>query len=372
MSRFWPILPMALASIAVAATAHASPLIETMGPVGGNGGAQGVVTGAGAASTYFNPAMLMEADDELMLGFALISEQMGVTLQGRPQSGDVPLAVAGGGVVTPGGQPLPPDVVPTQWLQNGCPAGSGANQCPGSGFAARPRQSQGTSGKTHTYLTLGIVKNLVKDRFTLGIYAMLPIGDFTTAQAFYPDEREALFSNSLHPELYGDRLTAVSLIVGGGFRLLPELSVGASVSIGLANFATSNDYIQSATDYSQLLLDNSVKTDINVSPTVGVRYAPTRWLRFGGAIHSPEQFLVDTTIDATLPTGTESGTTARNVFDWMPWSVAFGARGRGRAPRLVHDVRRRIDRLRLLVRLPGSPGSEPEHVWTRGSASTTR
>ena len=102
MSRFWPILPMALASIAVAATAHASPLIETMGPVGGNGGAQGVVTGPGAASTYFNPALLMDADDELMLGFALISEQMGVTLQGRPQSGDVPLAVAGGGVVTPG------------------------------------------------------------------------------------------------------------------------------------------------------------------------------------------------------------------------------------------------------------------------------
>jgi long-chain fatty acid transport protein len=328
MSRCRRMVPMALASVVVAATAataHASPLIETMGPVGGNGGAQGVVTGAGAASTYFNPAMLVEADDELMLGFALISEQMGVTLQGRPQSGDVPLAVAGGGVVSPGGQPLPPDVVPTQWLQNGCPPGSGANQCPGSGFAARPRQGQGTSGKTRSYLTLGIVKTLIKDRFTLGIYAMLPIGDFTTAQAFYPDEREALFSNSLHPELYGDRLTSVSLVFGGGFRLLPNLSIGASVSVGLANLATSNDYIQSATDYSQLLLDNSVKTDVNVAPTVGVRYAPTSWLRFGGAIHSPEQFLVDTTIDATLPTGTESGTTARNVFDWMPWSVAFGA-----------------------------------------------
>lgn len=314
----------ALVVVAAAATARASPLVETMGPVGSSAGAQGVVTGAGAASTYFNPALLMEADDELLLGFALISEQMGVTLQGRPQSGDVPLAVAGGGVVTPGGQTLPPSVVPTQWLQNGCPPGSGAGQCPGSGFAARPRQSMGTSGQTRTYLTLGIVKNLVKDRFTLGIYAMLPIGSFTTAQAFYPDEREALFSNSLHPELYGDRLTSVSLVFGGGFRLLPNLSIGASVSVGLANLATSNDYIQSATDYSQLLLDNSVKTDINVSPTVGVHWAPTSWLRFGGAVHSPESFVVDTTIDATLPTGTESGTTARNVFDWMPWSVAAG------------------------------------------------
>jgi len=117
----------------------------------------------------------------------------------------------------------------------------------------------------------------------------------------------------------------VSLVFGGGLKLLPTLSIGAAASINLANEATSNDYIQSATDYGKLLLDNGVKTTINVSPTLGVRYAPTSWLRFGGAVHAPESFVVDTTIEATLPTGTASGTTARNVFDWMPWSVAFGA-----------------------------------------------
>jgi hypothetical protein len=312
-----------LAALFAPARAHASPLIETMGAVGGNAGAQGVVTGPSSASTYFNPAMLVEADDELLLGFTLISEQMGVTLDGRPAGSDVPLIVGGRNVFS-GGRPLPPDVVPTQWLRQGCPSGQGTGQCPAPGFTARPRQGAGSSGVTHTYLTLGFVKNIVKDRMTLGLYTMLPVSNFTTAQAFFADEREALFSNSLHPELYGDRLTAVSIVAGAAFKLLPSLSIGASVSVGLANGASSRDYVQSATDYSQLLLANGVTTSVNFAPTLGIRFSPVPWLRFGGAVHAPESFTVDTTVDATLPTGTQSGTEQRNVFDWMPWSASAG------------------------------------------------
>jgi hypothetical protein len=315
-----------LATLGLASSpAHASPLIETMGAVGDNAGAQGVVAGPGAASTYFNPALLAAADDEVLLGFALVSEQMGITLDGRPAGSDVPLVVGSRGVVDPTGRPLPPDIVPTQWLKQGCPAGSGQGQCPPPGFAARPRQGQGSSGKTRTYLTLGLVKQIVKDRLTLGLYTMLPLSSFTTAQAFFPDEREALFSNSLHPELYGDRLTAVSIVLGAAFKLLPTLSIGAAVSVGLANAATSQDYVQSATDYSQLLLNNGVTTTVNLAPTIGLRYQPTQWLRLGGAVHAPEEFTVDTSVDAALPTGTESSTTQSSVFDWMPWSVGVGA-----------------------------------------------
>jgi hypothetical protein len=54
-------------------------------------------------------------------------------------------------------------------------------------------------------------------------------------------------------------------------------------------------------------------------------YTPVSWLRFGGAIHSPEKFSVTTTIDATLPSGTTSGATFDNVFDYIPWSVDLGA-----------------------------------------------
>jgi hypothetical protein len=324
-------LASALALVAVVAAprvAVASPLIETVGSVGGNAGEQGVVAGPGAASTYFNPALLIDADSELLLAYVLVSEQVGITLQGRPPGSDVPLAAGNrGSILVPnqsgsGLVPLPNSVVPTQWLQQGCAQATGQAQCT---FAARPRQAQGSSGQTRSYLTIGLVKNLVRDRFTLGLYAMLPVSSFTTAQAFYADEREALFSNSLHPELYGDRLTAVSVVAGAAFKLLPGLSIGASVSLGLANAASSQDYVQDATNYNTLLLDNHVSTTVNVSPTVGVKWDPTPWLRIGGAIHSPESFTVNTTLDASLPSGTESGTTQPNVFDWMPWSVGLGA-----------------------------------------------
>ncbi len=319
------------AALLLPGRALASPLIEAAGSLGSNAGSQGVIAGPGPASTYFNPALLLDAEDGALLAFAVLSEQVGVTLDGRLAGGDVPLSVGSRGsilVPNPSGTglvPLPNSVVPTQWLQQGCPAGSRAGQCPAPGFAARPRQALGSSGKTRTYLALGLVKALVKDRFTFGLYTMLPLQSFTTAQAFYADEREALFSNSLHPELYGDRLTAVSFVLGGAFKLLPSLSVGASVSIGLANAASSQDYIQDATNYNTLLLDNSVTTTVNVAPTLGVRWTPASWLRVGGALHSPESFTVSTSLDSTLPTGTESTTSQSNVFDWMPWSVSGGA-----------------------------------------------
>jgi hypothetical protein len=316
-------LSTAIAALLLPAAGRASPLIATTPSVGDNAGYQGVASGPGAASTYFNPALLMDANDDVLLGFALISEQMGITLDGRT-GGDVPLAVGGRDIVDPNGNPIPNGTVPTQWLQQGCPGGTAKGDCPPPGFAARPRQMLGTSGKTRTYLTLGLVKSFIKDRFTVGLYGMLPLSSFTTAQAFYPDEREALFGNSLHPELYGDRLTSVSIVLGAAFKLLPSLSIGAAVSLGLANTASSQDYVQDATNYNSLLLDNTIGTQVNVSPTAGVRWNPVDWLRVGGAIHAPESFTVATSIDNELPSGTESGTTQTNVFDWMPWSVAVG------------------------------------------------
>ena len=317
---------LATATLAVVypAVVRASPLIEQFGSVGDNAGRQGVVSGPGAASVYFNPAALTEAEDSFLVAFAFISQQIGVTLDGR-NGGDVPLSVGAHDILGPNGQPLPNDVVPTQWLQNGCPAGTTPGTCPPPGFAARPRQSQGNGSQTFEYLTLGLVKQLIKNRFTLGLYAMLPVSSFTTAQSFYVDEREALFTNSLHPELYGDRLTSVSIVAGAGVKILPSLSVGLGLSIGLANVAASDSYIQDSTNYSTLLLNNAVQTKVNFSPTVGVHYRPTRSLRFGFAVHAPESFDITTNISATLPTGTTLGSPQDNVFDWMPWSFNLGA-----------------------------------------------
>lgn len=309
--------------LAPARAAEASPLIDLVGSLGGNGGMQGVVSGPGAASTYFNPALLIDAPEELLFAFAVISEQVGITLDGR-HGGDVPLSVGQRGITSPTGVPIPNDVLPTQWLQNGCPPGTGVGQCPAPGFAARPRQSQGTGQQAHAYGSFGLVKHLVPDRFSLGLYALVPISNLTTAQSFYPDQREALFSDSLHPELYGDRLTSISFVLGAAFKIVPSVTIGASVSLGLANAASANTYVRDSTNYSSLLVSTGVTTEVNLSPTVGLKYTPVSWLRFGAAVHSPEKFTVDTTISGTIPTGTTSSGTINNTFDWMPWMIDFG------------------------------------------------
>ena len=76
--------------------------------------------------------------------------------------------------------PIPNQTVPTQWLQQGCEAGTNVGQCPAPAFGARPRQGAGSSGNTYAYLTLGFTKQLVKDRFTIGLLATLPLVNLTT------------------------------------------------------------------------------------------------------------------------------------------------------------------------------------------------
>lgn len=308
-----------------ASSASASPLMDTTGAVGGNAGAQGVVSGPGAASTYFNPALLIDAEDGFLISYGIVSEQMGVTLDGRPAGSDVPLAVGDRDVISGNGASLPNDRVPTAWLQAGCNGGTEPGDCPSPGFAARPRQARGSSGKTRTYLTLGLVKRIAKDRASIGLYTMLPVSSFVTARSFYADEREALFSNSLHPELYGDRLTSLSFAGGGAFQVLPSLSVGLSVTLALANAATASTYVRDASNYDLLLLNTATRTQVDIAPILGARWTPSSGYRFGATIHSPQSFELETTVSATLPAGTESGTTRRDVYHWMPWRVGVGA-----------------------------------------------
>jgi hypothetical protein len=168
-----PILACAALTLAPRA-AQASPVIDLTGSIGGNGGVQGVVSGPGPSSAFFNPALLIDAEDSALVAFVLVSEQIGVTLDGR-RGGDVPLEVGGRDILGPDLKPVPNGVVPTQWLQLGCPPGTQPGNCPPPGFAARPRQAAGTSGKTRTYLTLGMAKDLVKDRLTIGLYGMIPL-----------------------------------------------------------------------------------------------------------------------------------------------------------------------------------------------------
>ena len=318
------LFPLVCLGSLLATRAHASPIVELIGPVGGDSGFNPVIMGASAGSTYFNPALLTEADENALIGFSVYSEQIGITLDGRRNGADVPLSVGGRDILGSDGLPIPNGTVPTQWLAQGCDPGSRPGQCPAPAFRARPRQSAGDSSKTRTYLSLGLVKHLVPDRLTIGLYAMLPMSRLTTTSTFYVDEREAVFSNSLHPELYGDRMTALSISGGAAFKVLKNLSVGVGVAIGLTNAATSATYVRDTADYNTLLVNNQIGVTVAVAPHLGVVYRPFPWLGIAGSLHAPQSFVLDTSIAATLPSGLQSGGTFREVHDYLPWRASFG------------------------------------------------
>lgn len=316
--RFFAALALLVVSGA-SRQALASPVFELSGGVSGGGGISARTYGASAASTYFNPALLPYAEQSFELGVLVLADRIGITLAGRP-SGDVPDAVGGRDLVDGSGTAISNASVPTRWLVRGCPA----RECK-QAFAARPRQADGSSGNTRAYQVIGLVNHIIKERLVLGFYALVPLGSFTTARSFYNDEREQFFSNSLHPELYSDRLTATSLAFGGGGKLSDQVSIGLSFTLNLRNAATAGTYVRDADDYNQLLMTTKVDVHASVSPHVGVRYAPTDWLALTGTVHSKQALVIETDFKALLPSGLESATSRRSVHDFVPWTFGLGA-----------------------------------------------
>lgn len=312
-------LTLLAAATLFASPASASPLFELAGGTSGGGGLAPRATGAGAPSTYFNPALLPHAKQGFELGVLVLSDHIGITLDGRNR-GDVPDIVGERELVDQNGSPISNQTVPTRWLVRGCPG----DECKGGGFSSRPRQAAGSSGNTRAYQIIGLVNKLAGERVVLGFYALVPLGTFTTANSFYNDEREQFFSNSLHPELYSDRLTATSVSFGGASKITKDLSFGVSFTLNLKNSATAGTYVRDANDYNQLLLATKVDVDAALSPHFGINWRPSDVLSLSATVHSKQQLVIDTTFSALLPSGLESKTTRRAVHDFLPWTFGGG------------------------------------------------
>jgi long-chain fatty acid transport protein len=314
---------VAAALLAVPATASASPLFELVGDVQGRGGLTARITADGPAAAYFNPALLTFAEPGLDLGVFVLSEQIGITVDGRGTSSlcgagacDVP-SVNGRGPEAfrhADGTPIANPTLPTSWLRDGTPD-----------FGARARQGAGSGDSVRAYQTLGLATPVFGGRVMLGLYAMIPLGEFTTAKAFYNDEREQHFSNSLHPELYSDRMTATSLAFGGAIKVLPTLSLGATFTLSLANSASAPVYVSDLNNLDTVLLDSDIGVKAAVAPHFGVVWDAMEHLRVAGTVHTPQSFDISTGFKYVLSTGSEQSATIDFTHAYMPLTLAGAA-----------------------------------------------
>jgi len=310
---------LVVASAGAERRASASPLLEIAGGVGGQGGFNGRTVEGGASSTYYNPALLTDADSGLSVGVYVLSEQIGISYAGRPGTQyAVPVGVVN--ATYPNGSPWPSYPIPTAWLQNGRPATATTAALP-----ARPRGSDGSGHDVFAYQMIGFVTKLFHDRLALGAYALMPYSRFTGADAFYADEREQYFTNSLHPELYGDRLVATSIAFGGGVRITDNLSVGLGFTLNLTNQAVTPTYVSNTGELQNILVDSNINVLVALSPHAGVSYKPLPRLRLTATAHAPEKLQIDTDFTFLLANGVQEQAGIDFTHDYMPWQIGAGA-----------------------------------------------
>jgi long-chain fatty acid transport protein len=242
-----------------------------------------------------------------------------VQLRGRPgTSADVPVQSVD--AERPGGGRYERYGLPTEWLRNGKAATP-----PDPPLAPRPRQGQGSGHQVRAYQQVGLVRKLLDDRLAVGLTAMIPYSEFTGAAAFYSDEREQYFSNSLHPELYADRLTATSLAFGLGARLGRRLSVGASATLALRTVAGTPTFLGDVGRFQDIMVDADVGVKTALAPHFGAALALTPGTRLAATVHSPQKTEIGTNFSFLLPSGLEQRARIRFTHAYLPWTFGLGA-----------------------------------------------
>lgn len=306
-------------ALTASATAFASPLMETTGGVVGTSGFNARFTGHDASAAYFNPANLSRVKNGINVGLFVFNDAIKLRLGAREGLG-VDIREFYGSRFENGDYLAGQTPIRTDFLYRGCEPAIGACDMP-----ARPRQGAGSSGNTRAYASLGLVNQVVEDYLHVGLYALLPLGKFTTTNAFYVDEREQFFSNSLHAELYSDRLTAPSLSIGIGSSPIENLSIGVAFTLALITTADAGVYVPVADDQAGTLqLNAGVGVVAKVAPHLSVNYRPLENLQLSFTAHSPSRFDIGLGFRNLLPDGSEQLAVRKMVHDYNPWLFGLG------------------------------------------------
>jgi long-chain fatty acid transport protein len=302
----------------VSSRAAASPLFELAGATTGNGGFNARTVSSGSANAYFNPALLTDAESGFDLGVFFMSDQIGVRLEARP-SADADIPLGSENAARPDGSRYDRYGLPTEWLESGKAADP-----PDTPLRPRPRQGAGSGHNLRAYQVIGFVQKLFEGRLAAGLYAMVPYSKFTGAAAFYSDEREQYFSNSLHPELYADRLTATSLAFGAGFKVNDKISIGAAATLSLRTVAATPTYVADVGRFQDILVDSNVNVNAAVSPHFGAAFKPAKGWQVTATVHTPQKFEIGTDFTFLLANGLEQGAGLRFTHAYLPWTFAVG------------------------------------------------
>lgn len=256
-----------------------SPLSETVGAMGTTNPFNARVFAQGAEVAYFNPALLTLMERRFSLNFFYSYQNLDISLMDKPEGSDVIGNVdKGTGIYGATQQGTAP-------LETNLP------------FKTRPTADIDKRGGHSTkqgefYGALGLVFPILKDYLALGFYGLIPMGNLMKQDSFFEDERESNFSNSLHYELYDDRMSSfnLTLALSGGYKY---------VFAGIGVTATAEAVINSTVFTPDAgKNENKIHADTNIkmkfTPHFGLIIKPWQFLNIGFTAHLPTKTNVDT------------------------------------------------------------------------------
>ena len=172
----------------------------------------------GAEVTYFNPALLPKTKRSFTLNVFYSYRNLDITLFDRPESLNIVGNMADNTGIY-GAEQVGKDRFETNLPYKARPT------------ADLDKRGNDSSKEGDLYGAVGLVLPIWEDYIVLGFYGMIPMGSLMKEQSFFADEREANFSNSLHYELYDDRMTTfnLSLALAGGYKWV-YAGVGVNIS----------------------------------------------------------------------------------------------------------------------------------------------
>ncbi len=245
---------------------NGSSVLELVGPSDSVNSFTPRILSTGAEAAYFNPAYLVMLEDSFKVGFGMIIQSKQINHFARPSGYDVPGEIynADQSELTKGDRYVP---IATEDLIN--------------------ERGSAEYDSFDMVLTIGAVKNIWRNRLAAGAYAVLPTSGIQTQQPFFNDEREQYFSNSLHYELYGDRLKQFSMAFALGGRVSDFLSLGLGVAVTTYTVTRNRVFVPDGSNPSAQIINSEMKVGGSAAPYFSFIANPFMGLNLTGTFHFP-------------------------------------------------------------------------------------
>lgn len=265
-----------------AAPARATPLMDTYGAWGNAAPFEARVIPGGTDAVFFNPALLVDTPPGSQVGAIVVREHLTIDLNQRPPGADIDESVYDARAVNADGSTrrLSLRPIPTEQL--------------------RARRGADDDSNTRGYLTMGMNLHPWKDHVAVGVHVVLPLRTFQTQHAFFPDEREQYFSNSLHYELYGERFETNAISMAAAARLSDHIAIGIGAALANESRAENATFVPDASDQDLVMVNTSIEVRTSFRPYAGIDVRPFGSMHVVSTVHLPFANDTDGTNDLQL------------------------------------------------------------------------